>query len=236
MQDLITGIHQFASEIFSPRKEFFEHLALGQRPETLFVTCSDARVDPQLITQADPGNLFMLRNIGNIIPPHQIGEKGTGAAIEYAVSALGVKHIVVCGHSHCGAMTALIHPEKLQNLPAVSEWLAPAETTWHVINENYGRFSSEKRLSIAIEKSVLAQLENLRTHPSVAAGLSSGQLTVQGWVYKIETGEVFIYHPDRAKFLACSNIQQIVAFAEGQAETVWLKGASTADGSSCSMC
>src|SRR5688572_22576048 len=129
MQKLIEGLHHFQSQIFSSQRELFERLARGQTPDALFITCSDSRINPNLITQTEPGDLFIIRNAGNIIPPHGAANGGEGATIEYAVAALGVKDIIVCGHSHCGAMKALLEPERLVNLPTVGAWLSHAEAT-----------------------------------------------------------------------------------------------------------
>src|SRR5579863_8006780 len=129
MQKLIQGIHQFQGKSFLPLQGLFEQLAKGQNPETLFITCSDSRIDPSLLTQSKPGDLFILRNAGNIIPPHGAGNGGEAATIELAVTALGVKDIIICGHSHCGAMHALLKPERVAALPAVASWLTHAETT-----------------------------------------------------------------------------------------------------------
>ncbi len=201
MQKLIRGLHHFRTEIFSSQKELFEHLALGQRPDALFITCCDSRVMPHLITQAGPGELFVLRNIGNIVPPFGSKLCGAAAAIEYAVCQLGVKDIIVCGHSLCGAMRALIDPNQLKDMPTVAQWLIHAEATRAILRENYSHVPSEGLLSVAVQENVLTQLENLKTHPAVAARLASGQLRVQGWVYKMESGEVFIFHPDKGQFL-----------------------------------
>lgn len=210
MEKLIKGIHHFTNEIFATKRELFENLARGQNPDVLFITCSDSRVDPQLITQTDPGDLFMVRNIGNLVPVCSAGENGTGAAIEYALAVLKVKHIVICGHSHCGAMRALLDPEGLSELPSVCDWLGYAHETRRIINENYSHLDYEQQLNIAVQENVLVQLENLRTHKHVAAALDSGKLDVQGWVYKIQTGDVFIYNPDKSQFLAHSQFGQLM--------------------------
>ena len=119
MQKLIEGIHQFQRESFLPLKGLFEQLSKGQHPETLFITCSDSRIDPNLLTRSKPGDLFILRNAGNIIPPHGAGSGGEAATIEFAVAALGVKDIIICGHSHCGAVQGLLQPEQVASLPAL---------------------------------------------------------------------------------------------------------------------
>lgn len=201
MHKLIKGIHHFTNEIFASKKELFELLALGQHPDVLFVTCSDARVDPQLITQAEPGDLFMLRNMGNLVPHFQTAEKVAGAAIEYALKVLRVRQIVVCGHSHCGAIKGIVDPSILQDLPTVAEWLKHGEPTRRVLMRNYSHADSAQLPNIATQENVLIQLENLRSYPSVAAAIDNGELLVQGWVYKIETGEIFIYHPENSQFL-----------------------------------
>jgi carbonic anhydrase len=196
MQKLVDGIHQFQANVFGSEPEFFAQLAHGQSPETLFITCSDSRINPNLITQTRPGDLFILRNAGNIVPPYGAANGGEGATIEYAVAALGVRDIIVCGHSHCGAMKGLLEPEALEELPAVRSWLGHAETTRRVMRENYGHLTGPKLVTATVQENVLAQLENLRTHPAVAARIARGALHLHGWVYKIETGEVFAY--DRA--------------------------------------
>ena len=200
MQKLVTGIHQFQETVFSSEPEFYARLAEGQSPETLFITCSDSRINPNLITQTRPGELFILRNAGNIVPPYGAANGGEGATIEYAVAALGVKDIIVCGHSHCGAMKGLLEPDGLTELPAVRNWLGHAETTRRVIRENYAQLEGAALVTATVQENVLAQLENLRTHPSVAARIARGALHLHGWVYNIETGDVFAYSPSGGQF------------------------------------
>lgn len=201
MQKLIQGIHQFQGKSFVPLQGLFEQLAKGQKPETLFITCSDSRIDPGLLTQAKPGDLFILRNAGNIVPPHGAGNGGEAATIEFAVAALGVRDIIICGHSHCGAMQGLLKPEQVAALPAVSSWLSHAETTRRIMRENYGHLDGDRLLTATVEENVLVQLENLRTLPAVGSRLVRGDLHLHGWVYKIETGEVFAYDVESAQFV-----------------------------------
>jgi len=201
VQRLIEGIHQFQSEDFLPMQGLFQQLAKGQQPETLFITCSDSRIDPNLLTRSKPGDLFILRNAGNIIPPHSAGNGGEAATIEFAVAALGVKDIIICGHSHCGAMQGLLRPEQVASLPAVSSWLAHADTTRRIIRDNYAHLDRDCLLTAAVEENVLVQLENLRTQPAVGSRLKQGDLHLHGWVYKIETGEVFAYDVRKAQFV-----------------------------------
>jgi carbonic anhydrase len=201
MQNLIAGIHHFQNTIFGSQRELFERLAQGQSPEVLFITCSDSRINPNLLTQTEPGELFILRNAGNIVPPYGAGQGGGEAAtIEFAVAGLGVKDIIVCGHSHCGAMKGLLEPPPPRDFPALVQWLSHAETTRRIVCDKYAGIHGAQLLNITIQENVLAQMENLRTHPVVASGLSQGNLKLHGWVYKIETGEVFGYDPNRCQF------------------------------------
>jgi carbonic anhydrase len=220
MQKLVDGIHHFQANIFRSQRELFERLAHGQRPDALFITCSDSRINPNLITQTEPGDLFILRNAGNIIPPHGAANGGEGATIEYAVVGLGVQDIIVCGHSHCGAMDALLHPAGLEGMPVVTAWLSHAEATRCIVREKYRNLTGQRLLTLTVEENVLVQLENLRTHPSVAAGLASDRLKLHGWVYKIETGEVFAYDPVRGQFLPVSESAPAAVPAAAQRTTV----------------
>src|SRR5688500_16986126 len=161
MQHLIHGIHQFQTEDFGPLQGLFEGLAEGQNPETLFITCSDSRIDPNLLTRSKPGDLFILRNAGNIVPPHGAANGGEGATIEFAVAGLGVKDVIVCGHSHCGAMKALLNPDEVASLPAVSSWLTHAETTRRIVRENYNDLDKDRLVTATVEENVLVQIENL---------------------------------------------------------------------------
>lgn len=209
MQKLVDGIHEFQDTYFTPHKQLFERLAKGQQPLALLITCSDSRIDPNLLTQTQPGELFILRNAGNIVPPYGAVAGGEAATIEFAVCALKIKDIIVCGHSHCGAMNGLLYPEQLGGLPAVRQWLTHAEATARIMKENYQHITEEMpRLTATVEENVLVQLENLRTHPSVAAGLARNELKLHGWVYKFETGQVFGYAADQGQYVA---VEQAVA-------------------------
>ena len=200
MQKLINGIHQFQSNHFAGQKELFERLAHGQHPEALFITCSDSRINPNLITQTEPGDLFIVRNAGNIIPPYGASQGGEAASIEFAVAGLGVEHIVLCGHSHCGALKGLLKPESLKDMPAVASWLSHAEATRRIMREKYADRTGDAQLTTAVEENVLIQLENLRTHPTVASALARGKMKLHAWVYKIETGQMFAYDAADGQF------------------------------------
>lgn len=208
MQKLVTGIHLFQNHVFSSQQELFARLSRGQHPLALFITCSDSRICPNLMTQTKPGELFILRVAGNIIPPYGAVQGGEAATIEYAVSVLNVQDIVVCGHSLCGAMGALIDGQNLDQLPAVKAYLQHAESTRRILHENYADVvDPDKRLMLAIEENVLVQLENLRTHPAVAAALARKKLNLHGWVYKFQTGRVFAYSAEHEQFVPIEEIQ-----------------------------
>jgi carbonic anhydrase len=173
----------------------------------LFITCSDSRIDPGLLTQTQPGELFILRNAGNLVPAYGAVSGGEAATIEYAIAVLKVRDIIVCGHSHCGAMGGLLDPQEIEGLPAVRTWLNHAEATARIIKENYGHIvEREARLTATVEENVLVQLENLRTHPAVAAALSRDELKLHGWVYKFETGQVFAYDPQQGQYLSLDRV------------------------------
>lgn len=207
MQKLVDGIHRFQRESFSLDQKLFETLAEGQNPLALFITCSDSRIDPSRLTQTQPGELFIQRTAGNIVPPYGSVFAGEAATIEYAVSALGIKDIIICGHSHCGAMAGLLDPSAVEKMPAVKAYLQHAESTRRIVEENYKHLTDPtKRLTLTVEENVLVQLESLRTHPAVAAAVARGDLKLHGWVYKFETGDVFAYHPEQNAFLPIQDI------------------------------
>ena len=201
MEKIIPGVAKFRSEVFPERKHLFEKLATGQEPRALFLTCADSRIDPSLLTQTDPGELFICRNAGNIVPPHTGQTGGMTASIEYAVAVLNVPHIIVCGHTGCGAMTGAMDLEKVKSLRHVSEWLTYSEAAVAIVKENYPEAKPEEKLNLVIEQNVLLQIRHLETHPHVAARLASRKIQLHGWVYNIGTGEVTAYDAAAGKFL-----------------------------------
>jgi carbonic anhydrase len=202
MKRLIQGIHQFREDTFRPLQGLFEQLATGQHPDTLFITCSDSRIDPNLLTKSKPGDLFILRNAGNIVPPRGTASGGEAATVEFALRTLGVKDVIVCGHYHCGAMAALLNSQLTADLPDVAAWLRHADTTARILRDNYSHLTGEALQAAAVEEHVLVQLEHLQTLPAVASGLRRGDVRLHGWVYRIETGEVFAYDTQTGQFVA----------------------------------
>ena len=202
MEKLIEGIHRFQAGVFGPQRALFDRLVEGQNPDALFITCSDSRVSPNLLTQTKPGDLFILRNAGNLVPAWGSHNGAEAAAIEYAVDALGIRDIILCGHTHCGAMNALMgDPADLAELPAVASWLKHAESTRRVMRTHYKELTPKARLETCIEENVLAQIENLRTHPAVFAALTRGELRLHAWMYSLETGGVAAFDPEAGQFL-----------------------------------
>ena len=190
MDHVISGVAKFQRDVYPEKKETFKKLATGQNPEVLFITCADSRIDPNLVTQTDPGELFICRNAGNIVPPHSNQTGGMTASIEFAVAALGVTHIVVCGHTDCGAMKGALNPEKLDSLPHVKEWLGHCRCATEVVKEKHGGELNADSLAEVTKENVLQQMQHLKTHPAVAAKLATKAVQLHGWVYDIETGMV----------------------------------------------
>lgn len=209
MQKLVEGVHRFHAETFRQHREFFARLAVGQNPQALFITCSDSRINPNLITHTDPGELFIVRNVGNIIPPYGACRGGEDAAIEYALEVLGIEDIIVCGHTGCGAMQGLLDPSRVERLPAVKRWLKHASATQQIVERLYPHLQGEGRLTLTSEENVLVQLENLRTHPSVAVGLAAGRVKLHAWMYKIATGQVFAYDAQRGQYVDLAEANSI---------------------------
>lgn len=214
MQKLLDGLRQFMSTVQEDERELFSRLSHGQNPEVMFITCSDSRISPHLMTQAKPGDLFVLRNAGNIVPPYGAVDGGEAATLEYAISVLGVRHVVVCGHSDCGAMKGLLAPESCSHLPLVRRWLGYAEPARRIVLQRRdGEGAPEQRLDVLIEVNVLAQLANLRTHPAVAAHLVTGELELHGWTYDIASGRVSAFDSQAGVFvnvLEASTARQVV--------------------------
>jgi len=204
MKDVIEGFLRFQKEAFPQRSKLFKKLALNQNPKTLFISCSDSRLVPELVTQREPGELFVIRNAGNIVPPFGPEPGGVSATVEYAVMALGVKDIVVCGHSNCGAMSAIANCTCLDHMPAVAHWLRYSDAA-KAINESTEHATPEARVNGMVHQNVVAQLSNLRTHPCVALALAKGEITLHGWVYDIESGSIEAFDGKSGVFISLSD-------------------------------
>lgn len=201
MESLLKGFTHFRDSVYPSQRGLFQQLAAGQKPHTFFITCADSRVMPELMFNAGPGELFVLRNIGNIVPPYSNHVGGVTAAIEYAVGVLGVSNIVVCGHSDCGAMKAVLKPESLAGLPSVAAWLRHADTARHVA-ASQGHEHAHEGLACLTEENVISQLDHLRTQPVVAARLANGTLRIHGWIYDIAHGEIRAFDAQQGRFVS----------------------------------
>lgn len=204
IEQLIKGHKEFQHLHFKKFEyEFDELVEKGQSPEILFIGCSDSRVVPDLITGSKPGDLFILRNIGNFVPPFKKDNDyhGTAAAIEYAVSVLGVKHIIVCGHSHCGACESLYKelPDG-DDLVHVRKWLELGSVTRNFVEQNFEGYQFNEKLRITEQISVIFQLENLITYPAVKRGVDNGTLTLHGWYYELQSGNIKYFDSDSMEF------------------------------------
>ncbi len=194
MSQLLDGVVQFQRDVFPDQQADFERLSQGQSPHTLFIACADSRVVPELITQSEPGELFVCRNIGNIVPAYGEMLGGVSAVVEFAVVALQVHHIVICGHSGCAAMKAMVQPQDtlLHDMPTVASWLRNATAAHSVIRTLHPHLHGDEAVAALVKQNVLTQLGHLRTHPAVAARLAGGGLALHGWVYDIGSGQVEI--------------------------------------------
>jgi carbonic anhydrase len=194
LEELKAGIRKFRTDVYPDNKDTYVKAASEpQKPHALIVTCADSRIDPELITQSQPGDIFVTRNVGNLVPAYGEMLGGVSAVIEYAVSALKVQHVVICGHSDCGAMKGLLHPEGLEKLPTVKSWLTNAQAALSVATSLASKDDKPSDLLRQLtEENVLLQLQHLRTHPSVAGAMAREDLTISGWVYDIGKGEVRI--------------------------------------------
>jgi carbonic anhydrase len=203
VERLLAGARQFRERVVPQRAARLAKLAEGQSPEALFIACADSRIVPELITQSDPGELFVCRNIGNIVPAYGEMLGGVSAVVEYAVAALGVKDIVVCGHSDCGAMKALCDPAAagISTMPAVENWLRNAQAALGVVRATRGELSRAEMVQALVEQNVLLQLQHLRTHPAVAARLASGGLTLHGWVYGVGDGSIQVFDDEQGTLI-----------------------------------
>ncbi|WP_419827773.1 carbonic anhydrase [Sphingomonas sp.] len=202
MIDIIGRVIEFETRVYPERGDLYARLAEhGQSPKALIVSCSDSRVVPEHVVQAEPGELFTCRNAGNIVPPFMEVNGGVSATVEYAVAVLGVSDVIVCGHSDCGAMKAVANPAGLDALPSVAAWLGHAATARRVVGEAYPELDGGDRVRAISLENVVAQLAHLRTHPSVAARIATGSLTLHGWFVDIHAGQVLGLDGESGRFV-----------------------------------
>jgi len=203
MTRIIKGVFDFQKSVHSTQEQLFKKLGSGQKPQALFITCSDSRISPDLLTQTRPGELFIMRNAGNIVTPcHCDHPSAEAATMEYAIKQLQVKDLILCGHAKCGAVQGLLNLGHLGGLPHVRKWLTYAEPILDYIHKETKGLSPEETLSLAIERNVIQQLENAKSYPFVKDAIASGQLRLHGWVYHFETGTVMAYDQSKARFVS----------------------------------
>jgi carbonic anhydrase len=205
LEQLKEGVRRFQAEVYPQQADVFAQAASEkQAPHTLFITCADSRVDPNLITSSGTGEVFVTRNIGNMVPAYGEMLGGVSAVVEFAVGVLEVRHIVICGHTHCGAMQALLEPKTVANLPTVKSWLRNAHAALSIAEtldqELVAKGGQRDLLEVLTEQNVLLQMRHLKTHPSVAAAVILGDLTISGWIYNIGTGAVSVVEDGQQTF------------------------------------
>lgn len=198
MDSIRHGVVTFQRHVFPQHKELFSRLALGQTPKALFITCADSRVDPTLITHSKPGHLFVDRNPGNFLPPFHGENASEAAGIEYALKVLKIPNIIICGHTDCGAMKAVWHPETAEDLPAVKRWLTNGKEARRKVMTM--KLPEEEQLTAITQRNVVIQLDHLHTYPAVQELMAEGKLHTAGWVYDIEHGKVLEYDPGTDQF------------------------------------
>lgn len=210
MKEIVEGFLKFQKNVFPERVKLFKNLANQQSPRALFISCSDSRLVPELVTQREPGDLFVIRNAGNIVPSYGPEPGGVSASVEYAVAALRVNDIVICGHSDCGAMTAVATCKCLDHMPAVSNWLRYADSA-RVVNEARQHQDQPSKVASMVRENVIAQLANIQTHPSVRLALEEGRVTLHGWIYDIESGRIDAFDGRTGSFVSLAENPDVQA-------------------------
>ncbi|WP_454784204.1 carbonic anhydrase [Legionella sp. WA2024007413] len=209
---LMLGVRQFQDGSFKQMEGIFKQLSVGQSPEILFITCSDSRLLPNLLTQAKPGDLFVIRNVGNIIPPPHV-PSSEAAGLMFALSELhSITDIIICGHSHCGAMKGLLTPGLNERLPEVASWLSHSHSVLKQMNDSNDFHSEDFNLKVlqATKLNILTQMEHLKSYPLIAEKLKNKELTLHGWFYEFETGEVLVYESSLDDFVP---LEKALSFA-----------------------
>ena len=214
MKKLLRGIVEFQKNVRPGYRETFARLALGQKPDTLFISCSDSRVDPSLFASTDPGDLFAVRNVGNIIAPagrggRSVGDLSEASAIEYATLVLGVQNIIVCGHSSCGAMKAILEGRRFlpDEAPNLHDWLHYGEDALRWLKEGFHKNTTIPAYDQLSQLNVLMQLRHLETYPTVDERLRSGKLTLHGWWFDIGTANVQAYEEQEGHFVTIDEVE-----------------------------
>jgi carbonic anhydrase len=214
---LLAGVRRFQMDAYPHREAEYRRVTReGQKPHALVITCADSRIDPELITQSGPGDIFVCRNIGNLLPAYAEALGATSAIVEYAVAGLQISHVVVCGHTDCGAMIGLLHPEKVTNLPVVKSWLRHGEAALRIVRQRDTAKDEQRALEELTEENVVLQMQHLRTHPSVAERLAQGALALSGWVFDIEHGIVRVYDEEQRKFTPATHEGEAVSGGSGR--------------------
>jgi carbonic anhydrase len=204
MTRIIKGVFDFQERVFGSKRTLFHRLGAGQRPLALFIACSDSRVNPNMLTQTEPGELFVLRSAGNLVPPHGAPPSGEAATIEYAVHHLHVRDVILCGHSKCGAMQGLLAPQAVADMPAVAEWLKVGMPAVDRAKARLPGAAGPELLRGVIEQNVLLQIEHLQTFPAIQEAAAASRLRLHAWVYEFENGSVTAYDPRSDQFVPLS--------------------------------
>jgi len=205
MKRLLQGYARFRREVFPEKKDHFHLLSELQAPEVLFITCADSRVVPDLILQTEPGDMFLCRTVGNVVPPHGYMPGGVSSTVEYAVEVLQVKHIIICGHSDCGAVKAVFDRRDLRRLPLTARWLGLVEPAWKFLHAEAGEDERARYVGL-IHANVQAQMANLKTHPEIGRALAERRIEVHGWYYDILTGAIEAYDERARKFVPLDDV------------------------------
>lgn len=208
MNPSVEGYKKFRRDVFPKEADRFRALARSQTPHTLFITCADSRVTPAMLTQTKPGELFQCRVVGNLIPAHGSSEGGVASSVEYAVMVLNVAHVIVCGHSDCGAMRAFSQPETLSELKTVQCWIEHVGSAIAMARELHGNLTGEDFLAALTKENIISQLQHLKTHPCVASRLRKRTLEIHGWYYDIGEGTVQLYDESTGTFRLLDSVDQ----------------------------
>jgi carbonic anhydrase len=219
---IIQGVQKFQRRIFGEKEALFKKLGEGQSPLALMITCSDSRINPNLLTQTEPGELFILRNAGNLVPPCSEVPSGEAATVEYALHHLHVRDVIVCGHSRCGAIQGLLSPAALDAMPQVKRWLEFARPVLDRLPQEDKTLAPATMLGFAIEQNVLVQVEHLKTYPVVQMALAAGKLRLHAWVYHFELGRVMAHVPGKERFVPLEEApQQQFGKSQPEASESW---------------